>query len=65
MDSDLYFFGKYYSKKKMDSLLEIPEEISEKELAKKEELLKIYKSQESTIDKLKHMNRFEDWTRQE
>ena len=65
IDSELYYFGKYYSKKKMDKLLELPEEIKSNELTKKEELLKIYKTQKDTVEKFKHMNRYEDWIKQD
>ena len=63
LNTDLYFFGKYYSKKKMESLLELPESIPEKELNKKKELIEIYKSQSFIKTTFDHMFEYEDWTK--
>lgn len=62
--TDLYFFGKYYSKKKMATLLELPESIPEEELNKKKELIEIYKSQSFIKTTFDHMFEYEDWTKQ-
>ena len=64
LDTDLYFFGKYYSKKKMSKLLELPEEIKEEYYNKKVELLKLYKTQEETIKKFDHMIKYEEWVKE-
>lgn len=62
--TDLYFFGKYYSKKKIAKLMELPERIPEKELKKKKELIELYKSQSFIKTTFDHMFEYEDWTKQ-
>ncbi len=62
-NGDLYFFGKYYTKKNLQNLAVKPPRISDENLEKKLEVLKLYKSQKSTVEMLGHMNPYEDWTK--
>lgn len=62
IEGELYYFGKYSKKTDIDEANKDVEKISDEALQKKEELLKLYKSQAKTVDKLSHMNPYEDWT---
>ena len=55
----LYCFAKYYPKKKLPK--DLPSTVSEDSLTQKENLLKVYKSQARTIDKLRHILPYEDF----
>jgi LmbE family N-acetylglucosaminyl deacetylase len=61
LNEDLYFFGKYYSKKKMEKLQELPPSITEEELKEKERLIDLYKSQDFVTEKFGQMFKYEDW----
>ena len=61
MTDVLEFFGKYYSKAKLPAAEAGLPRLSDEELKFKEYLLTFYKSQKSTVDKLGHMNPFENW----
>jgi LmbE family N-acetylglucosaminyl deacetylase len=55
----LYCFAKYYSKKKLPK--DLPSTVSEDSLNQKESLLKVYKSQTKTINKLRHILPYEEF----
>lgn len=60
----LYYFGKYYRNKKLQEMGERVnqiERISDEKLKGKEQLLSLYSSQNGTIEKLSHMNPYENW----
>lgn len=59
---DLYYFGKYYKAKDVEEAMKGKEGVSKESLKKKEEVLKLYKSQEKIINNLSHMNQYEEWT---
>lgn len=61
LDTDLYFFGKYYPVEEIGSVQDELPRITPEQLRFKEEMLKLYKSQSKVIAKLSHMNEFEDW----
>lgn len=58
---DLYYFGKYYKASDVEEAMEGIEGVSKESLEKKEEVLKLYKSQEKTVNNLSHMNPYENW----
>lgn len=57
----LHYFGIYYKKVTLESNNIKMEDIGEELLKKKEEVLKIYDSQGDTVEKLGHMNKYENW----
>lgn len=57
----LYYFGKYYSKKKIDQASKNLKKISDEQLQKKEEALKFYESQKKAKSMFCHMNPYEEW----
>lgn len=61
--TNLYYFGNWYSKRKLpdmeDSLRKVPEAALEKKL----EALKLYKSQKGAVDSNIHMAEYENWVR--
>ena len=59
IDSELYCFGKYYRKSKIDSVKDKLVPLSEEEYEFKKKLADIYVSQKSTVDSLWHMSRYE------
>ena len=61
----LYNFGAYYSKAKLPDHESEMTKISDKELEFKEDLVKVYESQDSTVKKLWHMGPYEMWTQYE
>ena len=62
--NSLFYFGKYYSKKELDSKDINLTKIEKDKLDKKEELLKNYASQKSTIKKLEHMLPYEKFQKE-
>ena len=54
----LYYFGKYYSKKKLPQDLKT---LSQEKYQKKEELTKMYKSQKKVVQHLYHILKYENW----
>ncbi len=65
LDEPLYNFGKYYSKKKLPDHEDTMVKVSQEEYDFKSELVKVYRSQENTVDKLWHMGYYEMWTQYE
>lgn len=65
IDSELYCFGKYYTKSKIDSVKENLKPISDEEYEFKKNLADIYVSPEGTVEALWHMSRYEMWERYE
>lgn len=65
LDKDnLYFFGKYYKKDKIDSVKDELVAISEEDYQKKNDIIyKYYVSQSSVADGLQHIFRYENWTK--
>ena len=61
MTDRLEYFGKYYSAAKLPGVQDSLTRISDEELKFKEYLLTFYKSQKTTVNKLGHMNPFEEW----
>ena len=59
--TELYFFGTYHEKYKIGSVEGAMPRITDEQLAFKEEMLKLYRSQSKTIDMFCHMNPFENW----
>jgi len=59
--TNLYFFGTYHERYKIGSLENVMPRITDEQLAFKEEMLSLYKSQEKTIAMFSHMNPFENW----
>jgi hypothetical protein len=57
----LYYFGKYYSNNEIP--LDLTKISDEDYKVKVEELIPIYKSQQSTMDKLSHMFGYENWVK--
>jgi len=62
-DSDLYYFGEYYSKSKIGEVESTLIPISLELLEEKEEILKLYESQAKVVEDLSHMNKYEMWKR--
>lgn len=60
--NNLYYFGKYYSKKNIEKINK-ENKISKNELTKKNKMLKIYKSQGFIDNKFGHMYPYENWTK--
>lgn len=58
---DLYYFGAYYSKKRMSKLEVVQSSISDSLLKRKEDILELYESQSEVIKNLSHMNKYEIW----
>ena len=58
---ELFYFGRYYTKNMMGKMESLLPRISDEELAFKEKLLTIYKSQSDTVEMFSHMNHFENW----
>lgn len=67
IDNDnLYFFGKYYKKDKIDEVKDTLSQITEEENNKKTKILyDYYVSQKSTLDGLQHIFKFENFTKYE
>jgi LmbE family N-acetylglucosaminyl deacetylase len=62
--NSLFYFGKYYSKKELATKDIKLTRIEKENLIKKEELLKNYASQKSTIKKLEHMLPYEKFQKE-
>lgn len=59
---NLYFFGTYYKKDKIDEVKDQLIEISDENYQKKDEIIyKYYTSQKSVADGLHHMFKYENW----
>lgn len=63
--AELYFFGDYYSKQNIVSVEKDLVPVSDNLLLEKEKILKLYKSQESVIESLNHMIKYEMWKKYE
>lgn len=61
IEDTLWYFGKYYRKSKVEKAYGDMREYDSDKLKRKEELLSLYVSQEKTVDKLSHMNPYENW----
>ena len=61
LKSQLYFFGNYYTANEIDRVAGLIPRITDKQLAFKEDILKLYKSQSKVVKNLSHMNPFENW----
>lgn len=61
----LYNFGTYYSLKKLPDHENEMTKVSRERFEYKDELVKVYESQESTVKKLWHMGPYEMWTQYE
>lgn len=57
-DAKLEFFGKYHYNRNYKG----KSQYSKKEIKRKEQILKLYKSQKRNVKKLSHMNAYENWT---
>lgn len=57
----LMYFGKYYSAKKLPGAAAGLTPLPDEKLAQKQELCRIYRSQERVMDKLSHMFPYEEW----
>ena len=62
---DLYFFGKYYTKSRLNKLSVKPHRISDENLKKKTKLIDIYKSQSFIKERFSQMFAYEDWVKYE
>lgn len=60
-DSKLYYFGKYYTKKKIVKALDKLVPISDELLEKKLEIIELYESQAFIKDMFSHMMKYEMW----
>lgn len=60
-NSDLYYFGDYYTKNNIKLVESDLREISPQLLKRKEEILKLYESQKKVVKNLRHMNKYEMW----
>lgn len=66
IESDLYFFGKYYTKGNLSKLESKPPEINEELYKiKVDSLIEIYKSQSFIKEKFNQMFKYEDWIKYE
>lgn len=66
LTSELYYFGKYYTKRKLPDYKEYLNEIpSENYNLKKEKMIDIYDSQEKAREMFKHMFPYEMWQKYE
>lgn len=61
IEDTLWYFGKYYRKSEVEKVYGDMREYDSEKLKSKEALLSLYISQESTVDKLSHMNPYENW----
>lgn len=61
MEKSLWYFGKYFRKAEVENIYEDMREYDSEKLKGKEELLSLYVSQERTVNKLSHMNPYENW----
>lgn len=61
----LFNFGVYYSKAKLPDHEDKMTKMYDKQIEFKNELVKVYESQESTVNKLWHMGPYEMWTEYE
>ena len=62
LDTDLYYFGKYYSKRAIVNHPEATYKISDEDLEiKTQQMIKKYKSQKFIEKKFKQMFKYEDW----
>lgn len=61
MEDTLWYFGKYYRKSEVEKVYGDVREYDSEKLKRKEELLSLYISQEKTVNKLSHMNPYENW----
>lgn len=59
--SKLYFFGKYYSKKKLSKVESSLVPISDELYNKKKEIIELYASQKKVKEGMEHMFRYEMW----
>ena len=59
--SKLYYFNHYYTQEELNNLNSLPKTITSAELAKKEEVLTIYKSQEAIINNHRPTIGYEDF----
>lgn len=62
IDSKLYYFGRYYTAKKIKTVTDKLSPMSDETIAKKEEVLMNYQSQDDTVKRFSHMNPYEEWT---
>ncbi len=60
---DLFFFGKYYTKSRLNKLPSKPDRISDENLKKKTSLIGIYKTQRFIKIRFSQMFAYEDWTK--
>ena len=60
-NSDLYYFGDYYTKNNIKLVESDLREISPQLLKRKEEILKLYESQKKVVKNLSHMNKYKMW----
>ena len=65
MTQPLYNFGTYYSPKKLPDHESEMTKVSQERFKYKDELVKVYESQENTVKKLWHMGPYEMWTQYE
>lgn len=61
IEDTLWYFGKYYRKSEVEKVYGDVREYDSEKLKRKEELLSLYISQEKTVNKLSHMNPYENW----
>lgn len=61
INSDLYYFGKYYKKSELNDSENDLKKLDDERLAFKERLAPYYASQEKTVNKLWHMAEYEMW----
>ena len=61
LNTELYYFGKYYDKSEINDVADTMERITPEQLEFKENILKLYKSQANTIAMFCQMNPFEEW----
>lgn len=61
INSDLYYFGKYYKKSELNDAENDLKKLDDERLEFKEKLAPHYASQEKTVNKLWHMAEYEMW----
>ncbi len=61
----LFYFGKYYRKSILGEYEDKLTKISEDKLEQKQEILKVYVSQEDAVERFAHMNPYEMWQKSE
>ena len=57
----LYYFGIYYKESELEKIKDDKISYGSEQVAEKEEILKLYESQENTVNNLSHMNPYEEW----